>query len=116
MSTIQEQLAAQIGSAVGGRVYPILAPQPSTLPYITYQRISNSVNNVLSGNGNPPIDNTRFQVDVWDVSYAAAQATAAAVKVAMLAWSVQNVLLLEYDLYEQEVRIFRVLLEYSTWA
>jgi hypothetical protein len=111
VSTIQEQFVAQMAGVAAA--HPIIAPQGTALPYVTYQRISSNVNNVLSGP--PSIDNTRLQVDVWAGNYAAVQTLAAAVKARMLAWSVQNVLLIEYDLYEQDVQVFRVLLDYSIW-
>lgn len=116
MSSIQEQLVAQLNGVAAGGIWAIIAKQGASLPYITYQRITNTTNNVLAGNGNPPVENTRIQIDVWGTTYAEAQAIAAAVKAAMLAWAVQNVLLLDYDLYEQDVKIYRVLLEYSIWA
>lgn len=111
MSMIQEQLAAYLAPTIA--IYPMLAPQGTQAPYATYQRITSNVNNVLSGP--PSIENTRMQIDVWASSYASAQAKSQAVIDAMQAWSVQNVLIASYDLYEQEVQIFRVLLEFSIW-
>lgn len=111
MMTIQEQLLAQIGGIAP--THAIIAPQNSVLPYITYQRISNQVNNTLA-NG-PSIDNTRMQIDIFASTYASAQTVAQAVTAAMKAWSVQNVKLLEYDLYESDVRVFRVLMDFSIW-
>lgn len=116
MASLQEQLVSQLASVFSGRLYPMVAPDSVVKPYATYQRIANTVNNVLAGNGNPPIENTRFQVDVWADSYGSAQATADAVKAAMLAWSVQNVQLLEADQYEAQTHLYRVLLDYSVWS
>jgi hypothetical protein len=116
MASLQEQLVTQLAGIAAGRLYPMVAPDGAVRPYLVYQRIANTVNNVLSGNGNPPIDNTRFQVDVWADSYGSAQATAGAVKAAMLAWSLQNVLLQEADQYESQTHLYRVLQDYSVWS
>lgn len=111
MSTIQEQLVTYLAQTAA--IYPMVAPQGTALPYVTYQRVASTVNNVLSGA--PSIDNARMQIDVWASSYAGAQALAQSIIRAMQAWPVQNVLLNNYDLYEQEVKVYRVLLEFSIW-
>lgn len=111
MSTIQEQLVAYLAPVAA--LHPMIAPQGAAYPYATYQRVANTVNNVL--NGPPSIDNTRMQIDVWAASYADAQALAQSIITAMQAWDVKNVLVNNYDLYEQDVKVFRVLLEFSIW-
>lgn len=111
MSTIQEQMVALLSPVIA--IYPLTAPQGSSYPYATYQRVANPVENVL--NGAPPIENTRLQIDIWATTYSDVQALARQVKAAMQAWTVQNVLISDYDLYEQEAKIPRVLLEFSIW-
>jgi hypothetical protein len=111
MSSIQEQLVAYLAPTVN--IHPLVAPQGTLLPYVTYQRVANTVNNVLTGP--PSIDNVRMQIDVWASTYAEAQSLAKSLITAMQAWTVQNFLINEYDLYEQEVQVFRVLIEYSIW-
>jgi hypothetical protein len=111
MSTIQEQLKAYL--APTATIYAIVTPQGTPLPYVTYQRVANNVENVLSGL--PPIENVRMQVDVWAATYAGAQALKQSIIAAMQTWTVQNVLISDYDMYEQDVQVFRVLLEFSIW-
>jgi len=111
MSTIQEQLVAYLAPVAA--LHPMVAPQGTPLPYATYQRVASGVHNVLSGP--PSIDNARIQVDVWAGTYAAAQALAQSIIQAMQQWTVQNVLLNNYDLYAQDVKTYRVLLEFSIW-
>lgn len=111
MSTIQEQLVAYLAPITA--LHPMIAPQGTTLPYVTYQRVASTVNNVL--NGPPSIDNARIQIDVWAATYAGGQTLAQSIVTAMQAWPAQNVLLNQYDLYEQDVQTFRVLLEFSIW-
>lgn len=115
-NSIQEQLVGLLSGITSGRLYPMVAPDTVTKPYLVYQRISSAVNNILTGNGNPPIENTRYQIDVWASTYASAQVTADAVKAAMLGWSVQNVQVLESDQYESQTQLYRVLMDYSVWS
>jgi hypothetical protein len=113
---IQEDLKALLAAQLPTvPTYPVIADQNSALPYIVYRRIISAVQNVLAGNGNPPINNTRMQLDVWSQSYASAQATAASVRTAMLGWTVQNTSNGEQDEYEADTRLHRVLMDYSIW-
>lgn len=116
MASVQEALVAQLSAVVSGRIYPLVAPDGAAMPYVVYQRVASTVDNVLAGNGNPPIENTRLQIDVWAASYASAQATAEAIKDALLAWGTQNVLIQELDQYEPTTKKYRVILDYSTWS
>ena len=74
--TIQQQLVALLSGATdaGSRVYPP-APEQPLRPYITYQRISASSENVLSGSSG--LINTRMQIDVYATTYEQAQTIAA---------------------------------------
>jgi hypothetical protein len=115
MTTIQEQLFALIDPLAAGGACPYVQEIGAPLPYIVYQRVQSPVENTLSGNGAPPINNTVFDITSWGASYADAVSTAAAVTAAMQAWSVQNVLQHELDLYESDVKLFRVVQTFSTW-
>lgn len=115
MATIQELLCTLLAPVISGGIYPLTAEQNATPPYAVYQRIASSIENTLSANGQPPINNTRFQIDVWDVTYASAMATASAITNAMAGWAVQNVKLMEHDEYVPDVRRFRVLMDFSVW-
>jgi hypothetical protein len=113
---IQEDLKSMLTTALPAvPVYPNIAMQGSALPYIVYQRLISQVENILAGNGNPPINNSRIQIDVWSQSYASVQATAASVRSAMLGWNVQNISQGEQDFYESDTRLHRVMMDYSIW-
>lgn len=113
--TIQEQLTTLLSGATtaGLQVYPLTAPDQTVAPYITYQTVSANSENVLSGGSG--LINTRMQIDVYSGSYLQARAIAAQVDVLMTGWSVQNISQPSQDLYEDPVKLFRVLLEYSIW-
>lgn len=113
--TIQEQLFALLDPLAAGGACPQIQEIGATLPYIVYTRVLSPVENILDGNGRPPINNTVFDITSWGASYADAVNTAAAVTAAMQAWTIQNVLQHELDMYESDVKIFRVIQTFSTW-
>lgn len=113
---IQEQLYTLLaagGTAAAGRIYPLVAPDTPVRPYIVYNRVSANSENVLAGSSG--LINTRLQIDVYADAYADAQALAAQVDALMAGWAVQTVSLPAQDIYEQDVKLHRVLLEYSLW-
>jgi Protein of unknown function (DUF3168) len=109
---IQEDLKTLLTGALPTvPVYPLIAIQGTAIPYIVYGRVVSPVENLLAGNGSPPINNTRMQIDVYSNTYASVQTTAASVRSAMQGWTVQNVSQGEQDFYEQDTRLHRVLLD-----
>jgi hypothetical protein len=59
------------------------------------------------------VENTRFQINCLDATYATAVALAEAVKSAMKASSLTNLLLLEQDQFEPDALLHRVILDFS---
>ena len=58
---------------VDGRIYPVVAPQGTDPPYVTYQRVSGAPEHHHGGNAG--VSRARLQVDVWAATYADAKAT-----------------------------------------
>ncbi|ACC76150.1 DUF3168 domain-containing protein [Paraburkholderia phymatum] len=112
---IQEDLQTLLATVAAGGLSPEQAVQNGAFPYIVYSRMASPVNNVLEGNGNPRINNTHFELSIWGQTYAQAVQTAKLVAQTMQGWTVQNVLLRETDLFEADVRLYRVVQEYSVW-
>lgn len=95
------------------RVYPQVAPDGVRRPFIVYQRISMNSENVLDGRTG--LINTRLQVDVYATTYAQAQQIAAAIDALMDGWTFQNISIVSQDLFESEVKLHRVVSDYSVW-
>ncbi|NBO83691.1 MAG: DUF3168 domain-containing protein [Betaproteobacteria bacterium] len=110
---IQEQLFTALSTVAGGRVFPNVAPNNVTRPYVVYARVASTPENTLADGA--PVENTRFQIDCFDATYAAAVALAEAVKTAMKASSLTNLLLLEQDQFEPDALLHRVILDFSVW-
>ena len=113
--TLQAQFFTLLSNATPAldRVYPLIAPDGVARPYVVYQRVSATTQNIL--NGTSGLINTRLQVDVYATSYAQAQAIAAAIDALMADWSVPNVSVLSQDFYEPQAKLHRVSTDYSVW-
>lgn len=101
--------------SVGERIWPVTRAN-QTLPAITYQRIAGVPQNDLDGDdGN--LLNIRMQIDVWATTHDAVKALAEAVRTRMqtAASTFHAVMILDQDIYEDESRIYRVLMDFSCW-
>ncbi len=111
---IQEQLKAALAGVAGGRIFPHIALEGVSKPYVTYFRLSVIPETTLSSGR--PLENTIFQIDVYDKTAAGANSTKDAVKAALDAWAVKNVIQSEQDLYEPDTRLHRVTMDVSVWS
>jgi|APCry1669189241_1035207.scaffolds.fasta_scaffold28208_3 Protein of unknown function (DUF3168) len=101
-------------TAAGAHVYPMAAPDQTQAPFITYQRVSATNENVLDGS-NVNLCNTRIQIDIYSKTYTQAISIASEVDVVMCTGFPQIASLQAQDIYEAEVDLYRVLAEYSIW-
>ena len=115
MTTLIEDLQALLNPlASGGSWYGVNTAQPATFPYIVFSRVV-SVPNV-SLRGPSDLQNTRVQIDIFSRGIAEAVSIEAALEAAMNAWAVINLPLSGFDLFEDEIRAYRVSKDYSIWA
>lgn len=115
MSTIEEQLFAVLNAAAPNAVYANVARQDLPMPYVAYRCMPSPVENVLDSQ-TPPADNTVFEIDCWGRTYADAVNLAATVRAALQAWSVLGVQKNSaHDLYEEDVKAYRRVFEFSVW-
>ena len=115
MTTLIEDLQAVLNPlAANGAFYGMNTLQPPQYPYISWQRIVSTPNVSLQG---PSLaQSTRVQMNIYAQRISDAAAIETALEAAMQACSIVNVPVLSMDLYEPEVRAFRVIKEYSCWA
>lgn len=111
---IEGDIQAVLAPLVTGGCWPLVAPELTPRPYIIYQVISNPTQNTLDGDAG--ISNRRVQVDVWADSYGAAKGLAASITAAMKTAPFVNIKIGDNDLYEPEVKIFRVSMDFSVWG
>jgi hypothetical protein len=112
--SVQESLYTALQSAFSGRLYPLVAPSPVTLPYGVYQVISQVPSNVLSDT--PGLYNTRLQIDVFTRLYSEAQTLKASIRTAMASsFGHKAKEIASQDLYEEEAKLHRVSMDWSVW-
>ena len=115
MTSLVQDLQALLGPlAAGGAHYAACTVQPVPSEYIVWLRVVSTANVSLSGPSN--LQNTRIQIDVFAASPERMEAIADAVRAAFKASTITNVPGSSQDTYEEPVRLFRSILEYSVWA
>lgn len=116
MTTMIENLVTLLSTgatSAGTRVFPMTAPDVVTRPYIVFQRITANDENVMSGSSG--LYNTRMQIDAYADTYAGVISLATQIDVLMVGWTTQNVSLGQQDLYESDVKLYRIQADYSIW-
>ncbi len=114
--SLQTDLFALLTGLFAAQVYPGVAPDKASTPYVVYTRVSSLEQNTLDTNGGSAnAKNTRLQIDVYANTYSAAQSNAAAIKTALSGWAVENTVQSEQDFYEFDTQLHRVMLDVSTW-
>lgn len=130
MASVEESIYTRITGdtsiGVSTRVYPVLAPQSATLPFITYQRVGGETLNHMTGTTGD--DHGIYQVDIWAASYSSAKSVALKVRNRLNGWSQSSsptiapiTHLSEQDQLESpddggDVPLYRVIQEYSIWS
>jgi hypothetical protein len=115
MSTIIEDLRVILDPlAANGAWYGVNTTEPPVYPYIVFQRISSVPNVSIAGPS--VLQNTRFQIDIYSRQISEATGIETALEAAMTAWSVTNIPLTSQDIYEDDVRAYRISKDYSVWS
>lgn len=116
MSVLVQDLQALLVTLApaGGVFYGANTTEPPTYPYIVWQRITSTTN--VSMGGASATQNTRIQIDIMSQTIPEATAIETALETAFAASSIVNVPISSQDIYEDLVRAFHVMKEYSIWA
>lgn len=111
--TIEQDIYNTLDGLAGGRVYPLVMPENGTKPAIVCLRIASTPENTL--NGGATIDQIRFQIDTYANTYAEAKSLSASVRTAMESASFKGTLQTDQDLFEPDVKLYRVTQDYYVW-
>ena len=93
------------------RIYPGMAPESVTLPYITYQMVSGERIDTVTGVGD--MTRKRIQINCNADTYAIAKSLSAAVIAALEG---DGYLELEYELYNSQTQIYMLTVDWSFLA
>lgn len=92
---------------IGNKVYPLVAPQNTKPPYITYQRVGKSDTSTMEGTES--LDIGRFQIKIFTKEYIEGLSLANEVKEKL---NGKGTLVMHLDDEEQETKIFFQILDY----
>jgi len=110
---IEQQIFDALKGLVSNRCYPIMMPEKPTFPAIVYSRIANvPYNTIVSAS---TLDQVRVQIDIYANTYSAAKTLSASVRTAMEAASFKATLQTDQDLYEPDVKVYRVSQDFYVW-
>lgn len=99
-----------LSALVGTKIYPLLAPQNVTNPYIVYQVINDNSNQCIEGEVYQ--NDTRFQIDCWSTKYSEVKAIKEAVLNSLIGFKSSNSISVMDD-YEQETKLYRQLIDFK---
>ena len=97
----------------GDRVYPIIAPEGSQLPRLTYTRVSTTPVNSLQGHAG--LDQATFQIDCWARTNLGCVTLARQVREAMKGQPFKATPTSQYDGMEPEPKVYRHTVEFACW-
>ena len=105
---------ALVDPIFNGQAYRNVVPDSAMPPYAKFFRVAGVEGMTLDENGGTDNETaTRIQIDIYG-SDTDVDAKAAAVKAALKTWHVSNVMNLEFDAYEAEVKLHRTTLDIAT--
>lgn len=115
---------AALTALVGLRIYPVIAPESASAPYLVLTEIS-KINEPVSGGSGPDYE-VRYQVSVWADTYASARAVAVQVSTALKNYSgtmggaggvVVSIIYeeTESEFYEPTTEKYHIAMDYLIW-
>ena len=105
-----------ITAHTSNRIYPVLLPQGTVaaFPAVTYQRIT--ADRVYSLSGYSTLENAKMQIDCWATSFETVKDLGNKMRqVVDGATAFASNLISDQDLYEDEVNVYRVSMDFSFW-
>jgi len=105
-----------ITAHTSNRIHPVVLPQGTVaaFPAVTYQRVSGD--RVYSLSGYSTLENARLQIDCWATSFETVKDLGDKMRqVVDSATAFASNLISDQDLYENEVKVYRVSMDFSIW-
>jgi len=114
-TSLFNKLTSGLSTAPVVKIYPGVAPQKTSTPYIVYSKVSADKKYDHGGPSELSLD--RLQVSVFSSGYLAAKAVVARVITAMEGWGdAQAVFKVnEIDLYEPETKTYHIPVDFFVW-
>ena len=107
-------LLTDIHSCISGIVakcYPLTAPDLPVTPFAIYNQVSKVASTTVASGIS--IDNSSIQIDIFSKTYAEAHSLADQIRIAIM--NIGGIPTSFSDMYESEVKIYRVSQDFSFW-
>lgn len=115
--SVESTLFDALKTLVSNRVYPDIAPENATRPYITYQQVGGLPVNFVDTATVPSKRNSRFQINVWADTRAAAATLAGQVETALRGAAPHTTVLgAPVALFDLETRLRGTRQDFSFWS
>lgn len=113
--SIDSMIVAQLSGLAP--VYPLVAPDTATLPYIVYQGVGGQAVNFYGG-GQPSKENQRVQISVWAATLKQARAIAQQAETILRATATLNTTVetAVFTRHEQDTNRYGTYQFFSCWA
>jgi hypothetical protein len=112
--SIEATIFNTLKGLVANRVYPDVAPEGASRPYITYQQTGGQAINFVDG-ANPGKRNARIQINVWADSRSAASGMQKQAEDALRAVSQSTILGAAVATFEPETKLYGTRQDFSFW-
>jgi len=108
-----------LSQLVGARIYPVLIPEETTYPAITYQGVTGSVKPSVDGRA---YSEKSIQIDAWGNTYGDIKCVQAALHRILDGYVgtlsdgtrvLSSLRINEFDAYESDARVYRSITEYQ---
>ncbi|MFL9933614.1 DUF3168 domain-containing protein [Paraburkholderia sp. RL18-103-BIB-C] len=109
----ESEIIAALDTVLPGKAYLILVPQDTPEPYFVLQRIWQGPVNTMGGYESA--DQVRYQIDSYGKTHKQALANMEAAIASLRACPDPPLVENEQDLYEQDTRLHRTMVDISTW-
>ena len=100
---------------VGNKVFPMVMPQGTLLPAVSFQKISGVPANCLYGPTG--LEEITVQIDAWAMSLSVVKNMAKAIRAVMpttgVTWGAR--LTMDEDLFDAEAKVYRICMSYDVW-
>lgn len=111
---ILAEFLALVDPIMDGRAFRSVVPDDTPAPYARFLRVAAVEGITLDDNGGDGNETaTRIQLDIFGSS-PDVDAKAKAIKAALKGWAIDNIITLELDSFEPEVKLHRTMLDIST--
>jgi hypothetical protein len=114
-TSLFNRLTTQLSTAPVVKIYPGVAPQNTSTPYIVYSKVSADKKYEHSGPSNLSLD--RLQISVFSSGYLTAKNVVARVITAMEGWGDAQAVFKanEIDMYEPETKTYHIPVDFLVW-